>query len=218
VILLQIVVVESVLLAGVATEKPDASAPLIACSTASAGPWVTVRDHRRALAFIESIENAHLEFAEGRPFDCGLKVIARCGPDLDGDGKGELAVRVEWAERYGDLTGERAPPAKVVLCHDPTFQGASAPYSSVFLVVSRDAPSPMGKVLLLEDETGAGREGPTSISFTRWHGQPAIALGISLTHETSEGGTTESRERTLVVRKGRLEVVRDIQLPPRSTP
>ncbi len=66
--------------------------------------------------------------------------------------------------------------------------------------------------MLLEDETGSGREGPTSVSFTEWEGLPAVRLKLVRTHETSDGGTTERRERLLIVRKDLIEVVADRQL------
>lgn len=201
-----------VLVAMLAAETPDASGPLLACAEVPSQSWTTVRDHHKALAFVAAVRRARIEFTEGGPFDCGLVLSARCVPDLDGDGKDDIVVRASWAERQGSDGEPESKAAEVARCHDPQFRGAGSPYSSLFLLLGGTARSPLGDVRLLEDETGAGREGPTAIAATKWRGQPALRMELSLTHETPEGGFTETRERILVVRKGRLVVAQERQL------
>jgi len=193
------------LVAYLTQEAPDFSGPLRSCAKTPSQSEVVVRDHHKAVAFVEAVKSAGLEFSEERPFDCGLELRARCGPDLDGDGKSDVIVRATWGWRYvDDTSGLR--DADFAECHDRRFHGAGGSlYSSLFLFLSRDAPSPLGIVQVLEDQTGSGREGPTPVEFTRWQGQPALTL--HLTFYPSEGGISKRHERTVIARDGRLAVV-----------
>jgi len=192
------------LVAYLTQEAPDFSAPLRACAKTPSQSEVVVRDHHKAVAFVEAVKNAGLEFSEERPFDCGLDLRARCGPDLDGDGKSDIVVRATWGRRYVDeASGSR--DADFAECHDDRFRGPGSLYTSLFLFLSRAAPSPLGIVQVLEDQTGSGREGPTPVEFTRWQGQPALTLRLSF--YPSEGGITKRHERTVIARDGRLVVV-----------
>jgi hypothetical protein len=193
------------LIAGLASEIPDASGPLIACASPSRS-WVKVR-HRKAVAFVEAFKSAEVELFEGRPFDCGLELTAQCGPDLDGDGKSDIVVRAGWSNRAESYEHDQMSPADFAVCHDRNFRGPESPYTSLFLLLSRDAGSSIGTIRLLADETGSGREGPTPVTFTRWQGRPALTL--HLTFAPSEGGFLKHRERTLAVREGRLVVVNE---------
>ncbi len=188
------------LVAYLISEAPSDSAPLRACGRTPSQSEVAVRDHHKAVAFVEAVKNARFEFSEGRPFDCGLELRARCGPDLDGDGKSDIIVRADWSERY---VGN--DEADFAACHDHRYRGPSAPYGSLFVLLSRGPPSPLGVVQVLEDQTGSGREGPTPVEFTRWNGQPALTL--HLTFYPSEGGLSKWHERTVIARDGRLVVV-----------
>lgn len=192
------------LVAYLTQEAPDYSGPLRACPKTPSQSEVAVRDHHKAVGFVEAVKNAGFEFSEDRPFDCGLELVARCGPDLDGDGKSDIIVRASWDQRYiDDDSGLR--DADFAACHDHRFRGPGNLYTSLFLFLSRDAPSPLGLVQVLEDQTGSGREGPTPVTFTRWEGRPALTL--HLTFYPSEGGFSKHHERTLIARKGRLVVV-----------
>jgi len=88
------------LVAYLTSEAPDFSRPLLACPKTPSQSEVAVRDHHKAVAFVEAVKGAGLEFSEERPFDCGLELRARCGPDLDGDGKSDIIVRASWDQRY----------------------------------------------------------------------------------------------------------------------
>ncbi len=88
-------IAQFVLLATIALETAGAPGPLMRCSSATQGPWVKVRDHRKVLAFVAAVRGSQLEFSEGGPFDCGLRLVARCGPDLDGNGRNDLVVHAE---------------------------------------------------------------------------------------------------------------------------
>jgi len=191
------------LVAGLASEAPDTAGPLVACAGPSRS-WVKVL-HRKAVAFVDAVKTAALEFSEGRPFDCGLELTAQCGPDLDGDGKSDIVVRAGWSDRGGSYPNGAVSAADFAVCHDRKFRGPESPATSLFLFVSRDAGAGLGHLRLLEDETGSGREGPTPVTFTRWRDQPALTL--HLTFAPSEGGFLKHRERTLVVREGKLVVV-----------
>jgi hypothetical protein len=191
------------LVAGLAGEAPDTSGPLIACSGPSRS-WVKVR-HRKAVAFVDAVKAASLEFSEDGPFDCGLELTAQCGPDLDGDGKSDIVVRAGWSKRGEHYAIGEMSAAEFAACHDRKFRGPESPATSLFLFLSRDAGAGLGNLRLLEDQTGSGREGPTPVTFTRWQGQPALTL--HLTFAPSEGGFLKHRERTLVVRERRLVVV-----------
>jgi len=185
-------------------EAPDFSGPLRSCAKTPSQSEVVVRDHHKAVAFVEAVKSAGLEFSEERPFDCGLELRARCGPDLDGDGKSDVIVRATWDRRYVDeASGLR--DADFAECHDDRFRGPGSLYTSLFLFLSRAAPSPFGVVQVLEDQTGSGREGPTPVTYTRWQGQPALTL--HLTFYPSEGGISKRHERTVIARDGRLAVV-----------
>jgi hypothetical protein len=188
------------LIAYLTSEAPDSSRPLLACPKTPSRSDVAVRDHHKAVAFVAAVKTAGLEFAEGGPFDCGLELTARCGPDLDGDGKGDVIVRARWDQRY--VGGDDADYAA---CHDRLFRGPGSLYGSLFILLSRDAGSPLGDVRVLEDQTGSGREGPTPVTYTRWQNQPALVLHLSF--YPSEGGFSKHRERTLIVRDGRLVTV-----------
>jgi hypothetical protein len=191
--------------AGLSSETPDASGPLIACAGGPSRSWVRVR-HRKAIAFVGAVKAAAFEFAEDRPFDCGLELKAQCGPDLDGDGKSDIIVRAAWSERgENPHSTDDMDAADFAACHDRRFRGPESPSSSLFLLLSADAGSPLGRVQLLEDQTGSGREGPTPVSYTRWQRQPALTLHLSF--YPSEGGFSKHRERTLIVREGRLQIV-----------
>jgi len=192
------------LIAYLTQEAPDFSGPLRVCAKTPSQSEVVVRDHHKAVAFVEAVKSAGLEFSEERPFDCGLELRARCGPDLDGDGKSDVIVRATWDRRYVDeASGLR--DADFAECHDDRFRGPGSLYTSLFLFLSRGAPSPFGVVQVLEDQTGSGREGPTPVTYTRWQGQPALTL--HLTFYPSEGGISKRHERTVVARDGRLAVV-----------
>ena len=185
-------------------EAPDFSGPLRSCAKTPSQSEVVVRDHHKAVAFVEAVKSAGLEFSEERPFDCGLELRARCGPDLDGDGKSDVIVRATWDRRYVDeASGLR--DADFAECHDDRFRGPGSLYTSLFLFLSRAAPSPFGVVQVLEDQTGSGREGPTPVTYTRWQGQPALTL--HLTFYPSEGGISKRHERIVIARDGRLAVV-----------
>jgi len=188
------------LVAYLTSEAPDFSRPLLACPKTPSQSEVAVRDHHKAVAFVEAVKGAGLEFSEERPFDCGLELRARCGPDLDGDGKSDIIVRASWDQRY---VGN--DEADFAACHDPGFRGPGSLYGSLFVFLSRGAPSPLGIVQVLEDQTGSGREGPTPVDFTRWQGQPALTL--HLTFYPSEGGISKRHVRIVIARDGRLAVV-----------
>jgi hypothetical protein len=195
-----------VLIAYLTSEAPDDSGPLIACGKTPSRSEVAVRDHHKAVAFVEAVKNAGFEFSEDRPYDCGLELVARCGPDLDGDGKSDIIVRASWGQRYVDVAGG-TNDADFAACHDRHFRGPASGLGSLFLTLSRDGRAPLGTVVVLEDQTGSGREGPIPITYTRWQGQPALTL--HLTFYPSEGGLKKERERTVVARNGRLVVVNE---------
>ncbi len=193
------------LVAYLTQEAPDFSGPVRSCSKTASQSEVVVRDHRKGVAFVEAVKSAGFEFSEERPFDCGLELRARCGPDLDGDGESDIIVRATWGQRYvGGPSSLR--DADFAECHDHRFRGSGGSlYTSLFLFLSRGAPSPLGIVQVLEDQTGSGREGPTPVTYTRWQGQPALTL--HLTFYPSEGGISKRHERTVIARDGRLAVV-----------
>jgi hypothetical protein len=170
-----------------------------------------VRDHRKALAFIAAVDGTANEFAEGGPFDCGLEVVTRCGPDLDGDGRRDLVVRARWSERYAKDGDEDSDAARVARCHQPAFRGPESPHSALFVLLTRDLRSPLGTARLLWDESANGRDGAT-ITFTKWRDQPALRLILGFIHEAPEGAYTEKRERIVVVRDGQPVAVSERQL------
>jgi hypothetical protein len=73
------------------------------------------------------------------------------------------------------------------------------------VLLSAGAISPLGKAALLADETGSGREGPTIVAFTKWRGQPALALDVRFMH--SDTGVTDHKERVVVVQDGGVVTV-----------
>jgi hypothetical protein len=146
---------ELMLLAKLLGETPDVSKRLVECTTPTSQHWQEVGDHRRALAFVAESKKS-VELAEGGPFDCGLALEARCTPDLDGDGAPDVIVRARWEERHAEDGGDESDSAQAARCHARRFVGSSAPYSSLFLVLS-GGPSPvLGTVRLLADETAPG--------------------------------------------------------------
>jgi hypothetical protein len=174
---------------------------------------MSVRNHRRALGLIDDIRRA-VELTEGVPFDCGLKVEARCGPDLDGDGLPEVIVRVSWEQRYVD--GDDSESQAVARCHARVFSGAgTSSYSSLFVILSRQTTRRRDFVLVLVDETGSGNEGPTRIEYTSWKGRPALKLHLEF--EFSDTGETEMWERIVIVERGKLKVAEE-QRPRRLQP
>jgi hypothetical protein len=188
------------------SEVPDHRGPLIDCSTLGTSQrWVSVRNHRRALAFIEELRKT-VELTEGVPFDCGLEIIARCGPDLDGDGLPEVIVRVSWEQRYVD--GDDSESQAVARCHARVFSGAgTSSYSSLFVILSRQTTPRRDFVELLADETGSGREGPTRVEDTSWKGRPALKLHLQF--EYSDTGETEIWKRIVIVKAGKLRVAEE---------
>jgi hypothetical protein len=201
-------------LAALAPESPDATGPLLGCGKAPARSWTAVRDHRKALAFVAAVKAAAIVLSEGGPFDCGLTVVARCGPDLDGDGRTDLIVRPRWVQRYANDGEDDSPALESARCHNPRFKGPNTPFSSLFALLSAGAGSSLGKAVLLADETGSGREGPTVIAFTEWRGQPALKLDVRFMH--SDTGITDHKERIVVVQDGRPVTVSERPLT--STP
>jgi len=136
------------------------SGPVVECTSSSAERWVAVRQHGRLLALVGEARKT-IELGEGGPFDCGIEAFTRCGADLDRDGVNDAVVRVEWEERHAETSGDETEVATAVRCHIRRFVGSSVPYTSTFVLLSAGGCSPIGRVLLLADETGAGREGHT---------------------------------------------------------
>jgi hypothetical protein len=203
------------LMAVAIAETPDRARPLLECPAEPTGSWVVVQDHRRALAFVATVRRSPIEMSEGRPFDCGLQLLALCVPDLDADGVPDLVVRAGWGERYSNDPDD-SDREQFARCHDPKFIGPSSSYTSIFVVLSAGAPSPSGVVRLLHDETGSGREGMLDPSgpvwATRWRGQPALKIIRRFSSSSAE--ITKRQEDVVVVRRGRLVVVRERQLEP----
>jgi hypothetical protein len=188
---------------------PASSGLLFACPHSPDKSWKEVTDRKQRLAFVAAA-NKSGSFAEEGPFDCGLRVKVQCGSDLDGDGVADMAARATWEIRHPE--GPDSPALKAERCHAPHFAGSSVPLSSLFLVLSHGGDSQIGKVLLLADETGAGREGPMDVAFVNWKGRSALKVVLELMH--TDTGVTDRKERTYVVEHGELVVVRERPLSP----
>ena len=98
-----------------AGETPDRTGPVIECTPVPEGHWTTVRDHRKAVAFVADARRLPW-LAEGGPADCGLTIVAMCGDDLNGDGVPEILVRAQWEERFVE-DGDKDPLTESERCH-----------------------------------------------------------------------------------------------------
>jgi hypothetical protein len=60
------------------------------------------------------------------------------------------------------------------------FRGSTAPYSSLFIILSGQTTPRRDFVEVLADETGSGREGPTRVESTSWKGRAALKFAPSV--------------------------------------
>jgi hypothetical protein len=163
-----------------------------------------VHSHGKALAFIEQVHKS-MELSEGGPFDCGLRLTVRCVPDLDGDGLAEIVVRANWEERFADYGAKDSEEEVIPRCHARNYRGPNSPYSSLFILLSKERSPWPGTVRLLEDNTGSGREGPTRVEVAKWHGRSALKLHLSFMH--SDSGRIDLTSKVLIVQHGKLVAV-----------
>jgi hypothetical protein len=191
-------------------EVPNRAGPISKCAPSLTGRWEIVRNHQRALAFIEDARRS-AELAEGAPFDCGLTIATMCGDDLNGDGLPEILVRARWEDRFAENDSDTTPTATRDRCHRQTYKGGSAPYSALYLVASTKN-SPGGKVILISDETGSGREGPDKARFIAWKGRPAIRLVLHFMH--SDTGITDRIERIISLKGDAAVTLTEAALTP----
>jgi hypothetical protein len=194
----------------VAGEKPDRTGPIVECSPALKGHWTTVRDHRKALAFVADARRAG-ELTEGGPVDCGLEIVTMCGEDLNGDGASEILVRAHWEVRFPEDADGLKPLAENERCHRKPYGGGSNPYTSLYLIASTKR-LPAGKVILIADETGAGNQGPNDATFTTWRGRPAVRLVLE--HMESDTGVVRHLERILSLRSESPVTLHEAKLSP----